>query len=177
MTRVPAGNFSYMKSSPYGIRRGADRRLSVTTRSRRDSISCLSSACLSSLSFASGRAIKSSPQPVLGLRPQLPPQAPGLAVRSEMQNRPLPAERGRGEPPIRIHRHWMAERGEEGQIVMGIGIPPASREIELTSRTVFRAPARLFVAGHHRRPQATGCATPTVREPIRGVVRNVEAPG
>src|SRR5437899_11370713 len=119
MTRVPAGSFSYMKSSPYGIRRGADRRLSVTTRSRRDSRSCLSSPCLSSFSLASGRAIKSSPEPGFGLRSQLASQAAGFAVGREMQDRPLPAEGGRDESPIRVDGHRMTQRSEEWQVVMG----------------------------------------------------------
>src|SRR5262245_43519908 len=129
MTRVPTGSFSYQKSSPYAISRGAERRLSVTTRSRRAPGSWRSSAVVSSLSLLSGRAIRGPSQPIQQPRAGSGVLPGRLGVVAETYNRPLAIVRGGEQAAVGIYRYRMPQCAKKWQVVIGIRVSPACGEI------------------------------------------------
>src|SRR5215813_9607738 len=173
MMRVPTGSFSYRYSSPYATRRFSERRFTVTTRSRRAPIWCLRSAGLSSLSFASGRAIRGSPRKFKdGGAGRLVRLVIGGFVKS--QDWPLAAHRGCTQLAIGIHCYRMPERNEKRQIIVRIRVAPALAQIEVVLGGETRAPAGLFVRGHNRWRQPAGGAGMRDDQSISCKVCNLE---
>src|ERR1700676_483248 len=107
------------------MRRRSEGRLVVMTRSFRAPTSCFNSAVFSSFSLASGRAIRSPPASSLNQASHIVGDDIAVTIFFEMNDRPLPAHRGRTQPLVRIHRDRMPERGEKRQIVVRVGIAPA----------------------------------------------------
>src|SRR5215831_9302427 len=157
MMRVPTGSFSYRYSSPYAIRRFSERRFTVTTRSRRAPTWCLRSAGLSSLSFASGRAIRGSPR-------KFKDGGAGRVVRLviggfvKSQDRPVATQRGCTQLAIGIHCHGVPERNQKRQIIVRIRVAPALAQIEVVLDGETQAPLGLFVRGHDGLRQSAGGA-------------------
>src|ERR1700691_6138181 len=143
--------------------RRSERRLTLTTRSLRAPTSCRSSAVFSSLSFPSGRAIRASRRLfAVVVEFQVMIEIAGRRrVRGllEMNDRPLPAERGGAQPAVGIDGDGMPKRGEKRGVVMRIGVTPAIRQFHIVRGGVVRTPDRFLVARHHGFSQPAGRAT------------------
>src|ERR1700735_2445455 len=136
MTRVPTGSFSNRNSSPYGMMRRSERRLTLTTRSLRAPTSWRSSAVFSSLSLLSGRAIRASRRlfaVVVEFQVGVVKIVKLRRVRGllEMEHRPLPAERGGPQSAVGIDGDRMSECGQKRCVVVRVGVTPAVGEIDI----------------------------------------------
>ena len=92
----------------------------------------------------------------------------------EMDDRPLPAERGCAQSAVGIDGDRMPERGEKRGIVMRVGVAPAIRQIDSLAAAYSRAPRRFFVARHDRLGEPAGGATAAEDQSVRGEVGDSE---
>src|SRR5271167_2464510 len=111
--------------------RRSERRFTLTTSSLRAPTSCRSSAVFSSLSFASGRAIRASRRSFavvvefficVTLVVVEIVALPGIRLLLEVEHRPLPAKRGGAQSVVGVYGDGMPQCGENRGVVMRIGV-------------------------------------------------------